>query len=72
MALPLQKRKTSFYLNLSSRLYPSESIEKSLKNFHSLASKANSKAKDYAGIKFSTSDLKSILEFANFLLSLNR
>lgn len=72
MALPLQKRKANFCLNLSSHLYPPDSIEKSLKNYRSFAIRVSHKAKDYTVIKFNTPDLKSILEFSNFLLSLNR
>jgi len=72
MALPIQKRKNSFYLSLSRHLYSPDSIEKSLENFHSLAKKSHSNDKDYTEIKFKTPDIESILEFGNHILSLNR
>lgn len=72
MALPLQKRKDKFRLNLSNVLYQPNSVEKLLQDFRPLAKKSKSQNKNYTNIEFINSDLKSILEFSNYLLSLNR
>lgn len=72
MALPIKKEKNSFRLSLSDNLYSTTSIQKSLQDFHGLAKKSRFKNKGYTGIKFNTPDLNSILEFSNYLLSLQR
>jgi glutaredoxin 2 len=73
MALPLQKRKNSFSLLLSHKLYQPMFIDKSLQDFSKkVAKKARTKNKEYTNIKFNVTDLNSVLEFSNYLLSLNR
>lgn len=48
-------------------------IDKSLQDFSKkVAKKARTKNKEYTNIKFNVTDLNSVLEFSNYLLSLNR
>jgi hypothetical protein len=73
MPLPLQKRKNSFLLTLSNSLYSPQSLEKSLEEFPNLAKKSRSaRKKEYMSIKFYTPDLVGVLDFSNYILSLNR
>jgi len=68
----LQKQKDSFCLSLSRRLYKPDSIDKSLQDLHLSSKKSKTENKDYIKIKLKAFDLKSTLEFANYLLHLNR